>query len=102
MRQTSLFRDVLLLAVAGTLGWWAHSTAPVHAAAPTSLPLAFQLFGTGSESTLNVYDPESHYLFVYPMRGGNDNVGCIYSYYIKAPGAAIERGNCKPAPVTSH
>ena len=57
--------------------------------------LAFQLSGLGPATTLTVFSPSDHTLYVYPsVTQGNSHVNCSYMLHITRPGAAIERQNC--------
>ncbi len=89
------------------LGWWIHGINSPVLAEPSSSStsrgsssgadanLAFQISGAGPASSLTVYNPANHTLYIYQHIGeGNAHVSCTYSYRIERPGGPIERSNC--------
>ncbi len=115
MNAKSLLRDITLLAVAGTIGWWAHgaghSAATVYAQHSSSSSarggdsaqnLAFQLGGAGFEKALTIYSPADHTLYVYPAANAGSNINCAYMLHVKAPGAPVERENCAVGSFLEH
>ena len=110
MRVRSVVRDLALLCLAVAIGWWARSanTAVMaqHSSSSSSSSsrggtasgdagLAFQMFGTGPDAALTLYNPGNRTLYVYERAGGgNSVVNCTYSFTIANPGAAIRRENC--------
>ena len=102
MRLRSFFRDLALLCLAVSLGWWLHSAnTPVlaeHSGAPSDL--AFQIIGSGPDTSLSLYNPADHKLYVYPrITQGNSYVSCGYSLAVTRPGAPIQRENCAIGPL---
>lgn len=91
-------RDLLLVGAAVAAGWWIHGAdKPVLAQRGTPENLAFQMIGTGPESTLAMYDPLTRVLYVYARTGaGSNHVPCTYGFFISAPGQPLERRNCAP------
>ena len=97
MRLRSVVRDVALVCVAVGVGWWARGgDRPVFAQrSGGDANLAFQMIGTGPDSTLVMYNPGNRTLYVYARAGaGNSTVNCTYSFAVNVPGAALERRNC--------
>ncbi len=112
MHAKPLLRDLALLALAATLGWWGHTWARganiwVHAqrssthASDPSTPgpadsLAFQYGGLGPDGQLTLYNPNNHMLYVYPSigRSSNSHINCLYSVRVDHPGAPLDRENC--------
>ena len=110
MRMRSVVRDLVLLCLAVAIGWWARSanTAVMaqhsgSSSSPSSRGggatgdpgLAFQMFGTGPNAALALYNPGNRTLYVYERAAnGNSQVSCTYSYSIANPGAQIQRNNC--------
>ena len=57
--------------------------------------LGFQLSGVGPTSTLTLYSPSDHTLYVYPaVTQGDSHVNCSFMLHVARPGAPIERQNC--------
>jgi hypothetical protein len=49
----------------------------------------------GPQSSLTVYNPANHTLYVYPRVGvGSSSINCEYSLTVNQPGAPIQRKNC--------
>jgi hypothetical protein len=105
MTLRPVLRDVALVCLAVAAGWWARSAGtPVLAQHSTSssrsdsdAALAFQMFGTGNETALALFNPANRVLYVYERAAqGNSNISCTYSYAIPNPGNPIQRENCKP------
>jgi hypothetical protein len=113
--SSSLLRDVLLLAVAGALGWWARGGADARVFAQRSSSssasrgattggdtLAFQFGGTEMHDSLTVYSPTDHTLYVYPAALSNSHINCAFSLYVEKPGGPIERTNCPIGSLFGH
>jgi hypothetical protein len=98
MSMRALGRDLLLVAAALAAGWWARGpNKPVLAQRGAPENLAFQMIGTGPESTLVMYDPGTRVLYVYARAGaGSSRVSCTYGFLISTPGQPLERRNCAP------
>lgn len=107
MPVPSAIRNLVFLGLALSAGWWLRgANSPVlaqHAISSSSHSastgsgdsLAFQVNGSGPDSTLMVYNPGNHTLYFYPRIGaGNSSVNCSTSFRIDRPGAPIERGGC--------
>jgi len=106
MRVHPVVRDLALLGVAVSVGWWVRGAgAPVlaqHSSSSSSArgsggdeSLAFQFVGSGPQQSLAVFNPENHTLYVYPRVGeGNSHISCEYSFTINRPGAPMDRQNC--------
>ena len=87
-------RDVVLLTAAASLGWWAHGTRPVQAAAtPTLLPYQFAELGPGTPLTL--YNPETQTIYIYnAATNGARQIPCTSLLHITRPGAPLQREDC--------
>ncbi len=96
MQTRSFVRDLVLVAFAVAVGWWMRGAdRTVVAQAAGSDNLAFQMIGTGPESTLAMYNPGTRTLYVYPHAGsGSSNVTCTYGFLVNAPGMPLVRRNC--------
>jgi hypothetical protein len=108
MRLRSVVRDLVLLCLAVSIGWWlrgagtavlaqhSNSSSSSHGSSSASdSNLAFQMIGAGPDAALALYNPANRTLYVYNRIGaGNSLVSCSYSYTIANPGAAIKRDNC--------
>jgi hypothetical protein len=104
MRLHPVVRDVVLLGIALSVGWWwrgAGTTVLAQRSSSSSLArggdstLAFQMIGTGPDALLTVYSPDNRTLYMYPRIGaGSSTVNCAYSFKVSSPGAPLERENC--------
>ena len=104
MTPRPFVRDLALLAIAASIGWWAHGAnstvrAQQHSSSNQPKPpdnnVGFQLGGAGFEGSLTLYDPQSRSLYVYPrVARGDSNVNCEYVLYWDKPGAPVQRQNC--------
>lgn len=105
MSWRSVVRDLALVCVAVSIGWWfrgagtavlaQRSTSARGAYVGGDANLAFQLVGAGSGASLALYNPANHRLYIYNRVGeGNSYISCGYSFTISNPGAPIERENC--------
>ena len=96
MSMRALGRTLLLVGAAVAAGWWARGAEkPVLAQRGMPENLAFQMIGTGPDSTLAMYDPANQTLYVYARTGaGSTEVSCTYSFLITSPGAPLRRSNC--------
>lgn len=103
MRLNPVARIIAVAGIAVSVGWWLRS-ADTAVTAGRSSPssnsgsdagLEFQLSAGGPQSSLTVYNPSNHTLYVYPRVGvGNSSISCEYSLTVSQPGAAIQRRNC--------
>lgn len=103
MGSRGFVRDVLLVAVAVTVGWWVRGPQTTVLAGRSSSSssarsdesLGFQLVDGSPQQSLTIYNPESHTLYVYPRVGtGNAHISCEYTLKIEHPGGPIDRQNC--------
>jgi len=107
MQIRSAIRELVLVGMAVTVGWWLRgagtsvfaqrsSSTPARGGSSSGeTPLGFQMSGIGREMGLTIYNPGNRTLYVYPGIGsGNSYVACEYSFTISAPGAPIQRENC--------
>jgi len=107
MRLRSVLRDLVLVCLAVSIGWWlrgagttvlaqrSSSSSSARGSSGTDASLAFQFNGSGPQQSLAVYNPGNHTLYVYPRVGqGNSHISCEYSFTIDRPGAPMERQNC--------
>ena len=106
MQIRSAIRELVLVGVAVSVGWWLRgagttvlaqrsSSTPARGSSSVETPLGFQMSGIGREMGLTIYNPGNRTLYVYPGIGsGNSYVACEYSFTISAPGAPIQRENC--------
>jgi len=104
MRLHPVVRDVALVVIAVSAGWWlrgagttvlAGSNSSSSSSRGSDAGLEFQLSAGGPQSSLTVYNPENHTLYVYPRVGqGNSNISCEYSLTVANPGGPIQRTNC--------
>ena len=105
MRVHPVIRDLTVVAIAVSAGWWLRSAGtPVLAQRSSSSSsssrgadagLEFQLSSGGPQASLTVYNPENNTLYVYPRVGqGNSNISCEYSLTVARPGGPIQRTNC--------
>lgn len=101
MQIPSFLRNALVLVAALALGWWMRgANAPVLAqrgsATSSSENLAFQMIGTGPDSSLVLYNRQTHELYVYARAGaGASMVPCTYSLLVTEPGLPLKRTNCQ-------
>ncbi|HEX6497278.1 MAG TPA: hypothetical protein VF018_17465 [Acidobacteriaceae bacterium] len=106
METRSVVRDVLLVAIAATIGWWVRgadtkvlanrSSSSSSARSFEDGNLGFQLGDGNPQQSLTIYNAESHTLYVYPRIGtGNAHISCEYSLRISHPGGPIDRQNCQ-------
>lgn len=99
-------RSVLIAALAVAAGWFLRgaSSHPVvahaaedHRAGSTESALAFELSGIARETSLTVYSPETHTLYVYPaVSQGNSTVNCEFMLRLGRVGGPVQRTNCQP------
>jgi hypothetical protein len=104
MRLHPVVRDLTLVAIAVSAGWWlrgagttvlAQRSSSSSSSRGSDAVLEFQLSAGGPQSSLTVYSSANHTLYVYPRIGvGNSNINCEYSLTVERPGAPIERKNC--------
>jgi hypothetical protein len=104
MRLHPVVRDLTLVAIAVSVGWWlrgagttvlAQRSSSSSSSRGSDAGLEFQLSAGGPQSSLTVYSSANHTLYVYPRVGvGNSNISCEYSLTVERPGAPIERKNC--------
>ena len=103
MRLNPVARIIAVAGIAVSAGWWLHGAdAPVMAGRSSSSSnsgsdtgLEFQLSTGGPQSSLTVYNPANHTLYVYPRVGvGNSSINCEYSLTVNQPGGPIQRKNC--------
>jgi hypothetical protein len=106
MRIRPVLRDLALVCVAVSIGWWArnadrpvlaqHSNSSWRGSSSSSdADLAFQFIGVGPSAAMAVYNSANRTVYVYSEVGkGNASVDCTYSFTIANPGAPIRRGNC--------
>ncbi len=101
-------RSVLAVALALAAGWFLRgvSLRPVlahaddHRAATTGSPLAFELSGMARDTSLTVYSPETHTLYVYPaVSQGSATVNCEFMLHLGRVGGPVQRTNCGPGPL---
>ena len=94
MQRTGLGRDVMMLAAAAAIGWWAHGgSTRVEAAAEANM--VYQFDSLTPASSLTIYSPTDHVLTVYQgATTGNSHVNCSFRFRIVRGGAPIERENC--------
>jgi hypothetical protein len=101
MLAKSFLRDLILLAVAAAIGWWAHGTTAVKADTHNANDsnFSFQYGGLGPDGQVSLYNPGTRTLYVYPSiaRSNNAEVPCLYMVQIDRAGAPLSRQNCKPA-----
>ena len=105
MSVKPLLRDVLLLAAAAAIGWWAHgansavqaqrnnSSESSHSATDA---LGFEFGGLGPDGQLTLYNNANHTFYVYPSvgRSGGARIQCLYSVHVERAGAPLYRENC--------
>jgi len=105
MSAKPFLRDVILLAAAAAIGWWAHgansnvlaqhngSSESPHSGAEG---LGFEYGGLGPDGQLTLYNNANHTLYVYPSvgRSSSGHITCLYSVHVERPGAPLERENC--------
>jgi hypothetical protein len=98
MRLHPVVRDVVLLGIALSVGWWmrgAGTTVLAQRSSSASSALAFQMIGTGPDALLTIYSPDNRTLYMYPRIGaGSSTVNCAVSFRVSSPGAPLERENC--------
>ncbi len=96
IRLRSWARDLVLVAFALCVGWWMRSAdRAVMAQTGSSDNLAFQMIGTGPDSTLAMYNPGTRTLYVYARAGsGSSNVTGTYGFLVNTPGMPLVRRNC--------
>ena len=103
MESRGFVRDILLVAIAVTVGWWVRGPQTTVLAGPSSSSssarssddLGFQLGDGNPQQSLTIYNAESHTLYVHPRVGaGNSHISCEYSLKISHPGGPIDRQNC--------
>jgi hypothetical protein len=108
MRLHSVVRDLAVVCLAVSIGWWLRGAGMEVLAQRSSSSssargaylggdsnLAFQLVGAGPGASLAVYNQANHRLYVYNRVGeGNSYISCGYSFTIANPGTAIQRENC--------
>lgn len=93
-------REALVALTAVALGWWAHGDRTVHAA-PASTAASYQFTGVGPATSLTIYSPEDHMLYVYQgATTGNSHVNCSFRIHIPRVGDAIDRENCPMGSLT--
>lgn len=87
-------RDAALIALAMTIGWWAHAGGAVRA---QDSGLIFQLQGMNQGTALTVYSPDQKTIYVYPnVTVGFSTLNCAFAFKLDKPGGAIQREQCKP------
>ena len=106
MRLHPVVRDLALVGIAVSVGWWLRDAGTAvlaqrsndDASSSTARGgdgLAFQLSGVGPGASLTVYNAANHTLYVYPSVGlGNSHINCQFSLTVSNPGAPIDRQNC--------
>ena len=100
MSPRSFLRDLVLLAAAACIGWWAHSANnPVHADSSTD-DVSVQLGSAAGHGTIGVYSPALRTVFFYPIDSGDSHIGCMYAISITRAGAPVDRVNCPNVSIT--
>ena len=99
MRLHPVVRDLVLVAVAISIGWGLRSggteVLAQRSGSSSDADLAFQLSGIGPDTSLTVYNADKRTLYVYPrIINGNSHINCEVSFKIASPGAPIDRQNC--------
>ena len=103
MRVHPVVRLIAVAGIAVSVGWWLRGADTAVMAQRSSsssrsgvdAELEFQLSAGGPQSSLTVYNPANHTLYVYPRVGvGNSSISCEYSLTVANPGAPIQRKNC--------
>jgi hypothetical protein len=99
MRLNPVVRIIALAGIAVSAGWWLRGADTAVMAERSSsgsdAGLGFQLSAGGPQSSLTVYNPANHTLYVYPRVGvGSSSINCEYSLTVNQPGAPIQRQNC--------
>jgi hypothetical protein len=95
MTKMTYVREGVLVALAVMLGWWAHGSSHVVAAATVPSQLMYQFVDLGQGKTLTMYDPVEHEIYVYQSAlGGNAHVNCSYRIHVAQAGAPLDRRNC--------
>ena len=100
-------QTLVVAALALTAGWLLRgaSLRPVQAHAQeyrsgSSGSLSFELSGIARETSLTVYSPETHTLFVYPaVTQGDAVVNCEFMLHLGRVGGPVQRKNCEPGPL---
>ena len=97
LKQRSVVHDVLFLAFALVIGWWAHTPArAVHAAADSQDVPFFQFSNVAGEGTLTLYSANDRSLYVYSgVLAGSNNKNCTYAIKLGRAGAPLQRTNCQ-------
>ena len=100
-------QTVIVAALALIAGWFLRgaSRPPVvaHAqeyrsGAPSSA--VFELSGIARDTSLTVYSPETHTLYVYPaVTQGAATVNCEFMLHLGRVGGPVQRTNCAPGPL---
>ena len=97
MTRPTWVRDVVLVAAAMVVGWWAHSGRRVEAASGSlsSAGFSYQFNTVGTERGLSVLNLDSNTIYVYNSAfSGNQHMNCSYKFHIVKAGDTIQRENC--------
>lgn len=87
-------RDGALIAFAFMIGWWAHTGRTVSA---QGAEMRFQFQNLDTSTALTLYYPDQNTIYVYQSAlMGNSNLNCAYEFQLGAPGAMVQRKQCKP------
>lgn len=92
-QEHPLLRNMVLIAIAFGMGWWAHSDRRVQA--QTSGDVFFQISGAGPDSDLMLYYPDQNAIYLYQsVLTGLNFLPCAYKFQLGKPGAPITRHIC--------
>lgn len=87
-------RDGVLVALAMSVGWWAHSAPRVEAQSSNAV---FQIQNLSGGTSLALYYPGSQIIYVYPNATvGYSKINCAYEFRLSGPGGTVQREQCKP------
>ena len=85
--------NVVLMAVAFVIGWWAHGGQRLQA--QSTGDVFFQLKGISPDNALILYYPDQQAIYVYQgVLTGNSFLPCTYKFQLGKPGAPVNRNIC--------